>query len=409
MKKRNLLCILPLLVTFTSCENKSSIDKNNVIQSILNGVNVKIKGEENVVYPDEYSYLNTINYIDIERDYKTLVEEDGTKTPIVREKSGSSFSTYLRGEDGQAIFEVLNSNNEVTALDYEIGQKQILYNEYFANPFEYIDSEDIGDDCTLDLAKASLIVENYTGLNYAVKSAKFVVEDNVAKSLKIELHDKINGLITSSMSLSIKYSLNLSIDFAYDILNLEHLTPREISDDALKSAFVDKDNFTMTFQSDATEETAIVYVTDNMIYVHNDIDAIGTKDGDVLYKKSSADEYLKYVYSDSKNAFSLEDFNIKRSKILPTLENVSPNILLKSSDNVYYFDKIASVNGLEKMILPSYAVTSGNGIEGTLKLKDGEISSLYAKFNQNNPFYIQQNYFNYGKTTLPLWFDSSLI
>ena len=51
---------------------------------------------------------------------------------------------------------------------YKIAGNKIIYNERFANPFEYIDVEDIADDYSLDLVKATYIVESFTSLQYAV-------------------------------------------------------------------------------------------------------------------------------------------------------------------------------------------------------------------------------------------------
>lgn len=412
MKKRNILLILPLLFLTVSC-GENSTDKNsikyNIINKILDNVNVKITGEETITYPSEYKYMDSSTKISINRDYKSINEENGTKTAAIRDYSNGEFTTYLQGDDGQIVNEFLSSKNEVVSVDYTPSNIQLLFSEYFANPFTYIDESDIDDDYSLNLAKASLLVEAYTGYQYAVKEAKFNVEDNVATSLNIEFFDKINGLVSTDETISITNSLSLDIKFNYDIAEIKHLTPRNISDEGLNNVFKNDENFTITFESDATSDTCIVYATSDAIYVHTGIKDIGIVDGDIYYKKASNGSYDQYIYDASELKFNLESFDVKLDDILPNVESVSPNILLNESENVFTFDNFSAKYGIENLILPNYKISSGLGLNGTLTLKNGKISKLYAKFNETSPFSITQNYYNYGSTSMPSWLDISTI
>ncbi len=407
MRKINGILILPLMLIVASC-NKNNIDpKNNIIQKLLECVNIKISGNEYVSYPDKYSYLNSTTPININRDYKTIIEPNGNKTPAVRDNN--NFITYFRGENGQAISEVLTSDNQVVSKNYQYYGLDILYSDLFANPFEFIDTIDIGEDYSLTNSKASFIIEQFTGLNYAVKDAKFVVDSDLAKSLLINTHDRQESIVTQNGFINVNYSLDIKIDFDYTIGNIEHLTPRKEADNVLKEAFNNNQNYTMTFESDSLTSDYIIYVTEEATLIHKGINDIGLNDGDEYYQKASENSYIKYSYSSSTNKFSIKNMNVTKEEFLPNLSSVSPNILLKSSENIYLFDKQAATYGLEKMILPMFNVNSGSGNQGTLIIKDGHFSSLTAKFGDYNSLLITQNYSNYGTTSLPDWFDQTLI
>ncbi len=412
MKRRNILLMLPLLLLTTSCNETSSNNlgniKYNIINKLLDNVNIQITGKETVTYPDEYNYLSSSTKIDINRDYKTINEEDGSKTPAIRENENGVFTTYFQGQDGQVVKEFLNSKNEVVSVNYQPSGIPLLFSEYFANPFNYIDESDIGDDYSLNLAKANLLVESYTGYQYAVKEAKFNVENNVATSLNIKFFDKVNGLVSSDETISITNSLSLDINFDYDISEIKHCASRTLANDSLTDAFKSYENFTMTFESDATSETCVAYVTKDAIYIHKGIKNIGVADGDIYYKKNN-DVYDQYVYNAAESKFTLDNFDVKLNDILPNIESISPNILIQESNNVFTFDNVAACYSLEDFILPNYSVSSGLGLYGTLILKNGKISKLYAKFNKNSPFSITQNYYSYGTTSMPSWLDTTSI
>lgn len=407
MKKVKCLLIMPLLITMFSC-NKNSIDqKGYFINKLIESVNVKVSGSETTTYEDEYSYLNTTTPFSLNRDYKIITEEDGSKTPAVRDNS--TFTTYFRGENGQAITEVLTPDNKVTTKNYQYMGLNVLYNDFFSNPFEFIDSADIGENYSLNATKASLIIKNYTGLNYAVKNANFIVENNIAKSLNITAYDRLDALISDTEEVGINYSLDINIDFDYTIGNIEHLTTRGEADDTLKSAFANQMNYTMTFSSDSTANNYITYVTEEAILIHKGIQDVGLNDGDEYYIKSAEDSYIKYSYVASTNKFSLKSLDVKKSSFLPNISSLSPNILTKDSDNVYLFDKQAATYGLEKMILPMFSVNNGTGVKGTLVVENNHFSTLVAQFGEVLPVIVTQNYSNFGNTSMPEWLDVSMI
>ncbi len=411
MKKFKTLVLLPLLASLVACSENEEINvQENIINKILEGVNVQITGNETITYPEELAYLNQVTPISINRDYRIITEEDGKKTSAMRENYETSSMTFFKGSQGQAIYEVYSADNKVEQVNYKILGMDVLYNEYFSNPFDFIDYTDIAEDYSLSLKKASLIIENYTGYQYAVKDAKFFVEDNVATSLNLELFDRIDGIESAGKIIDVTNELELDIKFNYDLKNsIEHLKPREEADEELKTAFNNQNNYTMKFSCDSISDTCMVYVTEEAVYIHNNVNTIGVQDGDEYYLKTGKDKYAKYEYSSTTSKFFVKEFEVSSSSFLPNLTQLSPNILARESEGVYLFDQYSAKYGMEKMLLPKFAVVSGIGVQGSLTITDGHFTTLYAQFSETNPVTITQNYSNYGTTSMPKWLDVSSI
>ena len=147
MNKKYLALVLPLLL-ITSCgqtgnptsepttetpsvlkEAQPAVDINEVIANLLNNVNVKVTGVEKNVYPTGYELYNTVNKINVDRDYAKIVESDGSVTPAVRDNLDPSFRTYLKAKDGGTIYEMLEADNTVKEYEYRIN-----YNNIFRMP-----------------------------------------------------------------------------------------------------------------------------------------------------------------------------------------------------------------------------------------------------------------------------------
>lgn len=408
MKKSNIILVFPLLWTMTSCGGTID-ERNNIINALLKGFHVEITGSEQVIFPEEHSIYNKTNIININRDYNDIVEKDGSITPAIRDNVGTSSTTYFKGENGEATFELLSPKNEVLVEPLKYSNSSVLFNKYFVNPFVYIDIEDISEDYHLNPIKASLVVEKLTGYACAVESAKFTVDNHVANGLSLEFIDRIDGFQSLDGLLSVTNHYEMDIKFSYGVNEVTHLLPRPKADDSLKQAFEEKENYTLTFESDSSTQTAIAYVTKDAVYLHQSISTESMINGDMFYKKTSSGTYDLYTYNESSNKFSFKSFDIKKDSFLPNNSSISPDILLKQSENIYSLDSVAAHYSLERFILPHFKVPTGLGIKGTLKLKDGNISTLHAQFDKTYPFSITQNYFNYGTTAMPSWLDLSLI
>lgn len=409
MKKSNILLILPVLLSFVSCSNKEATIQEQIVNSILNGVNVKIEGEERVSYPENYSYLDTVSPISIDRDYVKIKDKNGKSAPAVRENTDGDFTTYFKNEEGYAYREYLTFDNKVYEEIYEISGNMIIFNERFSNPFEFIETDDISSSFELDLTKATFLVESYTGLQYSVKEAKFNVENNKATSLDLVINDRIDIIAESETSeILLTSSLALNIDFTYGVNQISHLSPRKLNDKTLKNAFKNLTNFTLNASLESVSDTLTVYKTSSDIFFHYGKNE-SLNDGDKYYKSMSNGLYDEYTYSFASGEFEITNFDIEEKTFLPKYTDFSSDVLIKNSENVYEFDAASAKFALESMIVPEFGITGGLGMYGTLTLKDGNVDTISGKFYPSNPFNITQKFTNVGSTNLPDWFDTSLI
>ena len=409
MKKTNVLLTIPLLFGFVSCSSNNEVSiQDKIINSILEGVNIKVEGIESITYPDNYSYLSKKTPISIDRDYKKIKEKDGSLTPAVRVNTDYDFSTYIKNKEGYAYSEYLLFNNEVYEEILKISGNKIIYNERFSNPFEYVDSSDIDNDFSLDLVKATFVVESLTGLQYQVKEAKFNVENNVASSLDLVMFDRIDIVETSETEeIFLTSKLELNINFTYGINEITHLSPRSLNDKIIKNAFSSLTNYTL-IASIEEQNPITVYVTEKDILFHYGKDE-ALNDNDKYYKNVSPGVYDEYTYSFANGEFVLSDFEIKEDEFLPIFRKFSSDVLIKDSKNVYYFDAISSRYGLEKLVLPEFKVNGDYGISGSIILKNDSIDTITSKFYPTSPYTITQKFINQGTTSLPDWFDESLV
>ena len=408
MNKKNLLLILPLLAVVTSCgpTSNGNTDLSKVIDNLLNNVNVSIEGNETITFDEGYEFLNSTNEIKVNRDYSKIVEEDGSLTPAIRDNTNNAFKTYFRAKDGGTVYEILNPDNTVQECEYRINYNKVLFNERFSNPFEYIDETDIDENGNLSLVKANLVVDYYTGLLTSPKSAKFTFDGNKATSLKIEFNPRYDLIETSSTFILGVANYDLDINFAYDVVPLTHLTPRSGADEHITNALTNKNNYTVTFEIDINTAKSTTFVTENAIFVQNNIDSVGPTDGDKFYKKVGENTYESYIYKASAGKFNIDELSVNISKIIPDISTVNPNIFKKESGKNYVIDSIAAPNSLDNFVVPQFIIGDGYGTNGIVKLDENDnISQYRGTYYFETYFTVTQNYSNYGSTTLPSWLD----
>lgn len=423
MNKKYLALVLPLLL-ITSCgqtgnptsepttetpsvlkEAQPAVDINEVISNLLNNVNVKVTGVEKNVYPTGYELYNTVNKINVDRDYAKIVEADGSVTPAVRDNLDPSFRTYLKAKDGGTIYEMLEADNTVKEYEYRINYNKVLFNEKFGNPFEYLDFSDITIDGDVNLVKTNFIVELLTGLSVAPKSAKMTFEGNRAKSIEIETYTRYDMIETSAAPIMIESTYDLTIEFSYDVAEIKHLQPRSNADEHITSALSNKLNYTLTFKTDLFLAATTIYVTEEAIYVQNDNKSVGPSDGDTYFKKVG-NAYESYVYKSSVGKFNIDELSVDVKYILPDLTTINPNILTHESGSVYLIEQVAALNSLDNFVIPSYVIGDGYGINGTVILdENNNIAQFRGSFMPESQFNIIQNYYNYGTTSMPSWLD----
>lgn len=411
MKKRNLLLVLPLIASVVACAPSSNddgnVDINKVLAYLLDNINVKADGKETVTYSGDYSYLNYENFVNVDRDYSNIKENDGSVTPAIRENTGHQFTTYFKATDGGTVKEVLNPDNTVTTSEYRINYNKVNFSEKFSNPFNFIDAGDIDEEFYLNKVKANYIVEMVTGYARYATTAQFKIENNRATELNFVFADRTNFVQTKDgeeIFITSKFELSIKID--YSVAPIKHLTPRSGADEKITAALVNKNNYTITFSSDLITSKSTVYVTEDAIYFQQAINNIGPSDGDIYYKKVSDGKYESYVYKSSVGKFNIESLSVEISAILPDFSKINPNILLKDSEGIYLVDSIAALNSLDNFVLPYYVIGDGYGRNGTIKVNENnEIVSFRGTFDAGTQFTINQTYFNYGSTSIPSWLD----
>jgi len=424
MKHKISLFILPLIISLSSCQSLanaevkeanmalSALDKSTILNSLNENVNISITGNLSKTYPDSYSYLNTKKAIDVTRDYYLIKETDGTTTPSIRDYDGNIYSTYYKNKTGLAVSEAFTPNNTITRINVEHLRQNVVYNEYYANPFTYVDEEDISDEGYLDPVKAADLVSLLTGYKRYISEAKFTVSEGKATKLSLTIPDVTEILATSSDENDIQgeeviNSLSLSVAFSYDVTPITHLSPRSLADSVIDSAIKNEDNYTVSFFSASSTSTARIYVTEKSVFVHNSLSFRGPFDGDMYYLKNDDGTYTSYLYSFSGNSFNIQDLSVKRSSFLPNLDNISPEVFLKESEGVYVLDSLAAPYVAEKLVIPQFDITTGEGLKASVTVKDNHLSSLKATFNTNLKYTVDQVYSDYGTTAMPSWLDES--
>ena len=286
------LLILGAVFALTSCgapSNEVVVNnalKNKIIDALISNVQVTASASTKLEYPSTYSYLNTSSYVEMKRDYSLIENEDGTTTPAVREYYFDEIVTYLQGKDGKALYEVFDTNNEVSTSPVIANNSYVTYSEYFANPFDFIDRSDIDEDLSLRTDKASLLLSYYLDIKVNVSSAKLVLNEktHLVDSLDITVKDNTYAIILQNMTqLTGTLSTDVSVKFNYDIAPITHLTPNTNKDETIANALTSlANNYTLILSSDALAKNVALYVTDENIYLHYDANSIGVTDGDIF-------------------------------------------------------------------------------------------------------------------------------
>lgn len=412
MHNKILFTLLLACLSFTSCSGDDYgkhhyIEKNNIILALTNTFNVKAIGEQKETYPEGYTHYNKTTNINVDRDYALLDKN----TPATRENVNGVLTTYFRDKNGYAVSEYYNEKNEVELINYQLLNRNIVYNDVFVNPFTYIDATDISEDYKLNPVKASLVANKIAGMDVSVKTATFVLENDKPTSLEFDIYPREDSILTYELEeILVKNEYKLKLNFSYDVVGIAHLSPRSLADDNIKNALTkDNKNFTFTFTSNATSDTLISYVVDDNIFVHNGINQVGCVDGDLYYDKIGDNNYDEYVYRSAIGGFVIQNYEMKKEDILPSLNAISPNLYTKQSDNVYELDSLASLNTLHLLLTPQYPMAKGMGKQGVLTLKDGNVSSINMTFGTHTIYTINENYYDYGDTSMPTWLDISSI
>lgn len=406
MKK--ILLILPLVISpLFSCSNDgvSYQDKTNLINALLGHVNIDAKLEQTYDFGGPYSYLNFSNKKEINRDYG-FVTTNGKKVSAIRENTSFSSITYYEGENGEASYQVLNNKNEVITKAQYLNSMIVTYSDYYSNPFDFLDENDVLDDFSLKSYKANIVLQTIFGGVFNCESAKFVMKDGNAVAIDFTIRDySFSYALGFDLTLMATIKTQISFKLKYDTSELSLVSPKENDDLIIKNALESVvDNYTLALTSPNLGENCEVFVTEEAIYFHKDIGSVGMNNGDILYKKNGAN-FDKYIYRYSSNRFVKQQSNVRLSKILPSFSDISYKLFDKQSDNLYYLDSTASNLNAELLILNDYNYYPGEGVSATVEIKNGVIKHISTIFGNSQRYIVDETISNYGSTTLPSWLD----
>lgn len=419
MKKS--LLLLTLLVSLTSCQNKTNGSNNKEnssnnqtltkqqAYSILNSnYHVEAKVSKTINLPEQYASLSTTKTYSISRDYGYLQKNDKKHTAVT-DYANNKKVTYYEADDGKITSDYYNYKNEVISNTVGLSLLTYEFNKIYKNPFDYITIDDINDDLSLTNNKANLLLEQYFSLNVNVSEAKFIIDNNTISGLDLTIPDKIGGITISNTNYNITTSYKTSFKFNFENITFNEIAPSSNSNAELKSAFEDlKDNFTLVLSSSSASSAVVYYVTDNGILYKQNYNYYGLQQGDIYYKKSG-DSYSIYTYSPSPIADFVLSGSTKYENILPDLTKVSDALFTKSSSNIYTLVDEAKTYVPTYFAPYNYKLSDDSGLDGYIKLNEENKISLISMsyLYSGNIVTYNENILNQGKTSFPTYFDEN--
>lgn len=392
-----------------------------IISALRDLVTVDATATTVTTYDDpNCSYLDSTVTNNIRRDYGYIVEEDGSHTPAVRFIDGASSTTYYQGDDGYAYYDTLTADNEVVTNVVNSMGLPVTYDSDFTfiNPWNFISADDIADDLSLDVHKASFLLQAYFGLERGIVSAKLVLnDDGLVDSIELSIADLFIGYPNSVGEIgTATASTTATIHYTYGETDLRHLTPSTASNPELDTAIANLgNNYTMTLTSSMLASPCTFYVTEDYVFIHNVGNqlSIGNQDM-VLEYDADNDYYFMYEYNLTSQSWGrpqiVTSSNFKR--LLPSIfsEGISTSLFNEVSDGVYALADDAAGLGATALMMPVIQGLDGTGLAGYVKVEDEHITSLSATFS----YYTSNITFvtsitDYGTTEIPSYVDLSAL
>lgn len=375
-------------------------------------------------YTMHYDYPEGVTAVDFStgdsfiRDYGFLVEEDGSHTRAVRDITSSGSVLHLEAEDGGAYTESLDRTNAVVSVREQVMLADILFSEYYNDPFAYVVPSDLSVEedgkLLLNGTKATFLLSEYFGLSFPCTGAELTLDgvgrvaelSFVAPSRQAGIDLEGNGNY-----LTITTSLQATIDFSYNVPAFTHLEPLSYENPALEAAFANMgDNYTILATSNYATADAIIYKTATDTYVHLNAGLPYPVAGDILYRERSG-IYMKYVYDGT--SFSMSGGLVQsEANFLPDFASVMSEQYKEESAGTYVLDT-AAVGFNSTVLMPDDLVTDfdSDGLSAYVSLdSDGRVSSIGCAYGFSIlTSTVTTSYGNYGTTSLPSWLDVASI
>ena len=415
----NILLLSLLSISVISCSNSNDPrngvnvtkeEKEQIIESLLDNVHVSGYATQTLTYQEGYEAYNKFESFSFDKQYSIIKNKDNSLTNAYREFKNGTYRTYLESTNGEAIYEVYNTKNQVTTLPLLSGSMAVKYTNYFANP--YLDASDIKNDLTLSNQKANLLLKSYFGIALNSKDAYFTYEDGNITGLNVTVSDQKLGLILYDLTeLTGTLSTKVEIKFNCNAEKISHLTSKTNQNQPLKDAFNKLgSNYTLTLKSDNFSNDAVIYVAGNLAYLHYGVESHGPTGSDILLvKNSTTGMYDKYTYSSSKGELVKQSMPSTGNDVLPLFKNVKTELFDEASENTYVLDYAEAKLNAELLLIQAFNFYSGSSKKATVTLKDGNIDEIKVVIEASVPVIINEKVNNVGTTTLPSWLNLNVL
>lgn len=388
-----------------------AVNAASVISALRNKVRVQASATVYTDFGVENSQLNSESKSTFDRLYGSI-DDNGKETPAVVDMSLANPITYYEGANHNVWTDYLMPDNTVEEQEvFFYGMPQTFARTY-TNPWEYINARDLDtENLTLDSAKASLILEDYLGLDFAVESAELTFTDGALSHLEIESFPKAGIKAVGTASYDITENVTASFDFTYPDTVLSHLTARDENNTDLATALAGfGTNYTAYVLSDTLAKAATFYVTEGSVYFHTDAYANHVTDGD-YYFLAMGSTYTVYKYSETTKDWANANIDFGAAAapsfyaFAPRLSEVSADLFNKVNDETYSLDQTAATYTASYLGLQSAytGLDENSGVSGSVTLKDGKVYSAQSTYELGYTTYV--GYSDYGTTELPAWFS----
>ena len=346
-----------------------------------------------------------------DRVYGTIDDGNGKTTKAVRDMAASNPVTYYKGENNNVWTDYLMPDNTVQAKEVYTYNMPQAYDRVYTNPWDYISERDISDDLTLAPQKATLLLNDYMGLDFAVNEATVSFNsEGLISRVDFDVFDK-PGQVTVGFegTTDITQSLEVSFTFDYTVDPLTHLPASTDSNPELREALGNMgNNYTAYFTGSQLGHDIVFYVTEGAILLHNNPFTNHLLAGDMLYVVSSGtagSTYTPFTYDGSKWVSGGTTLN-SLDNVLPRFSQVSDAIFDKvGNSDTYALKPEATTYSAGYLSLPdslTYA-TQATGTVGSVTVRDGHVAKAVAAYELGAT--CTGSFSDYGTTQLPAWFD----
>ncbi len=392
-------------------EASQTIDLAKAIDTLQSSARVTAQATLTTDYGTGFEGLNTTEDYSIDRIYGTIAGEDGSATRAVRDLAAANPITYYEGENHNVWTDYLLPNNTVASREVLILNMPQAFSRLYANPWDFITERDIADDATLAPQKASLLLTDYLGVDFAVSEAAITFSgEGLIQDIDFTCPEKPGQVsVGFSGTFDIVQTLDVTMTFAYDSAPLTHLTPATDTNEDLAEALTSiGSNYTVMFNSTYLAKPVRYYVVGNMgALLHFDAAAKRLVEGDIFLNGdfTQADPILTpYVYQDGvwaqQGTAQLEDY-------FPALSQLSAAVFDQVGTTGTYALKGVATTYCGDYLNPSASltgVTPNTSVVGSVTIADGHVVSTATAQELGSS--VTASYADYGTTEFPAWFST---